>query len=369
MEQRGPSTVTADPLPTVQIDSGVVWTQVVVGNKVFAGGTFSNARPAGAAPGTSLTPRSNIQAYDIRTGQLDTGFAPTINGPVKALAASPDGTKLYVGGTFNTVNGQTRWNFAAFDIATGALSNTVKPAIGGSYVNAIAATDDKVYVGGLIGAAGGQARKNLAAFNASTGAILDWQPVTDLQVDAMTLTPSKDKLIVGGRFSTVNNVSQRGLAAMDLTSGAVLPWIAPTIVQNGFNNGTSQSGKAGIFALSADADSVFGTGWVYANVTVGNLEGSFSAEPGSGAMQWMEDCHGDTYSVFRIRVGPLRRRPHARLRERRGLSQLEPPLVPPARRSPSRRSRGGTRQPEPSRATTALERSDCVRLLHWCPNW
>ncbi len=42
--------ISADALPTVQID-GVVWSQAVVGNTVFAGGRFNNARPAGAARG------------------------------------------------------------------------------------------------------------------------------------------------------------------------------------------------------------------------------------------------------------------------------------------------------------------------------
>ena len=44
-----PATVSTDPLPTVQVD-GVVWTQVVIGNTVYAGGSFATARPAGAAP-------------------------------------------------------------------------------------------------------------------------------------------------------------------------------------------------------------------------------------------------------------------------------------------------------------------------------
>lgn len=296
IEQRNSKTVTADPLPTVQIDSGIVWTQEVVGNTVFAGGSFTNARPAGAAPGTNLIPRSNILAYNLTTGVI-TSFAPVINGEVKAIKASPDGSRIYVGGSFNNVNGQTRWNFAAFDVATGALSTTFRPAVGGSYVNAIEVTDSAVYLGGLIGAGAGVTRKNLVAFNTS-GALLGWAPTTDLQVDSMVLTPSKDKLIVAGRFGTVNNVGQRGLAALDLSSGALLSWIAPSIVKNGVAVGTSGAGRAGIWELDADANAIYGTGWVYANKTVGNLEGLFSAEPGSGAIRWIADCHGDHYGVY-----------------------------------------------------------------------
>jgi PKD repeat protein len=296
IEQRNTQTVTADPLPTVQIDSGIVWAQVIAGSTVYAGGSFSHARPAGAAPGQSLMPRSNILAYNIDTG-VATSFAPTINGTVKALAVSPDGSRLYVGGSFNQVNGQTRFNFAAFDTATGALLSTVRPAIGGSYINAIVATNSTVYVGGLIGAAGGIARKNLAAVSASNGAVLGWAPTADLQVDTMVLEPGGGKLIVGGRFGTVNGVTQRGLAALDLNNGALLPWAAPATVVNGVSSG-GDAGKAGIWALTADQSAVYGTGWVFANKWAGNLEGLFAAEAGSGEIRWIADCHGDHYGVY-----------------------------------------------------------------------
>ena len=70
-----PPGVTADALPTVQVN-GVVWTQFVVGNTVYAGGQFSTARPSGAAPGKSTVRRSNLLAFDIRSGKLIAAFAP-----------------------------------------------------------------------------------------------------------------------------------------------------------------------------------------------------------------------------------------------------------------------------------------------------
>jgi PKD repeat protein len=295
MQQRTSGMVTADALPTAQIDAGVVWTQEVVGNTVYAGGSFSNARPPGAAPGTNLVPRSNILAYDLTTGAL-TSFAATINGTVKVIRKSPDGSRIYVGGAFNSVNGQTRWNVAAFSTATGELLSTFRPAVGGSYVNAIAATGSTVYVGGLLGAGNGVARKNLLAFNTG-GTLLSWAPTTDLQVDSMVLTPKADKLIVAGRFSTVNGVPQRGMAALGLTDGALLPWAANQVITNGLGSG-SNAGKAGITEITADANAIYGTGWVFANKTVGNLEGTFSADPDTGNVRWVADCHGDTYGVF-----------------------------------------------------------------------
>ena len=45
-----PSTVSADALPTAQIN-GIVWDQVVVGDIVYAVGKFSAVRPAGSPAG------------------------------------------------------------------------------------------------------------------------------------------------------------------------------------------------------------------------------------------------------------------------------------------------------------------------------
>ncbi|MFE7845375.1 PKD domain-containing protein [Microbacterium sp. NPDC057407] len=297
IEQRNASTVSTDPLPTVQIDSGVVWAQVIAGDTVFAGGSFSNARPAGAGQGNNLMPRSNILAYNINTG-VATSFAPVINGTVKALAVSPDGNTLYVGGSFTQVDGQSRFNVAAFDVATGALLTTFKPAIGGSYVNAIVATSSTVYFGGLIGAAGGQTRKNLAAVSASNGAVLSWAPTTDLQVDSMVLNPSGSKVIAAGRFEKANDVTSRGMAALDPVTGALLPWNATATIKNGLATGTL-AGRAGIWNISADAEGgVYGTAWVYSNVTVGNLEGLFALEGETGSIRWIADCHGDHYGIY-----------------------------------------------------------------------
>src|SRR4051794_14794092 len=113
VQQRNALTVSDTPLPTVQIDNGVVWSQAIVGTTVYAGGSFSNARPAGAARGTNLTPRSNLLAYDITTGRLISTFAPSLNGQVKVVRASPDGTRLYVGGSFTTAGGATHSKIAA----------------------------------------------------------------------------------------------------------------------------------------------------------------------------------------------------------------------------------------------------------------
>ena len=296
--QRDQNVVTADPLPTVQIDNGYVWAQATIGSTVYAVGKFDNARAAGAAPGTSLTARSNVLAYDINTGSL-LPFAPTTNGVVKAVAASPDGTRIYIGGSFTQVNGQTRYSFAALDAVTGQLVPGFTPSVGGAGVYALETSGSTVYVAGAFTQANGTARKNFAAFNATNGGLLPWAPVSNLQADAMAMDPLGAKVILAGRFSEVNgNTAMRGLAAVDTITGELdTTWALPYTVKNGMGSGSS-AGKAGIFGLNTDHNAVFGTGWVYANAAVGNLEGTFAAEAGTGQVRWIADCLGDHYGVY-----------------------------------------------------------------------
>ena len=112
--QPGNDAITADRLPTVQMD-GVAWSQAVVGNTVYVGGRFNNARPAGAAPGTNLTPRANLLAYDITTGNLVRSFAPE---PQRRRCWGSRRRRTGAGSTsvgdFTTANGQARRRVAAF---------------------------------------------------------------------------------------------------------------------------------------------------------------------------------------------------------------------------------------------------------------
>ncbi len=290
--QATPPTVSADPLPTVQID-GVVWSQTIVGTKVFAGGSFANARPAGAAAGTNLTPRANLLAYDLTTGVLDTSFAPSLNAQARVVAASPDGSRLYVGGDFTTVNGQTRSRIAAFDTATGALVATFAPNVG-YQVYAIAATATTVYVGGNFQGVGTSARSYLAAFRASDGALLDWAPrAAGGFVRALSLSPDGTKVAIGGHFTSLNGSSNPGygLAMVDAVTGANLPMNANSLVRNAGNN-------SAIMSFHSDGQFLYGTGYTYS--AGGVLEGTFKATWTDGTLEWLQDCHGDEYSVTTV---------------------------------------------------------------------
>ena len=283
-----PATVSTDLLPTPQID-GVVWSQAIVGNTVYVGGSFTNARPAGSAAGTNTVPRANLLSYNLSTGVLNS-FAPTLNGQVRAVAASPDGTRVYVGGEFTTVNGSARSRIAAFDAATGALNTSFRPQAN-SRVSAVVASNTSVFFGGFFTAVSNLARPYVASARASDGAVLPFSPkLAGGTVWSLALSPDAGKLVIGGSFTTMNgsNNPGYGLGAVNTASGANMPWSIAGLIRNGGAN-------AAITGLSSDQDSVYGTGYVFGSG--GNFEGTFRANWADGALRWVEDCHGDTYSA------------------------------------------------------------------------
>ncbi|MEW1957297.1 PKD domain-containing protein [Kineococcus sp. NPDC059986] len=284
-----PQTVTADVLPTVQVD-GVVWAQTTVGNTVYATGRFTSARPAGAAAGTNETPRGNLLAYDLTTGRLTTSFAPSLNAEGLGIAASPDGSRIYVVGNFTKVTAGgttvTRNRVVALDAATGAVVDSFAPSL--DYrARAVVQVGDTVYVGGQFGSANKTARTRLAAFNAADGSLTSWAPAADGEVFAL-VAPQGARLVAAGRFQELAGQDHYGMGALDLTTGAALPWAATDVVRNA-------GPDAAIYSLATAGSRVYGTGYHYG--AGGNLEGSFSADATTGKLVWVTGCKGDTYSV------------------------------------------------------------------------
>jgi PKD repeat protein len=288
-----PETVSAAALPTVQIN-GVVWDQVIVGNRVFVTGQFTSARPAGSDPGQNETPRSNILAYDLTTGNLITSWAPSLNQQGMEIKASPDGSTIYVGGDFDQVNGQWRGRIAALDAQTGALLPFNPSA--NSRVDAIAVNGNTVYFGGDFTAVGPDVntavpRTRLAAANATTGALLSWAPTADRIVNTMVVHAGSGRVIVGGGFNFLNGSQQWGMGSLDGSTAAVQPWSANTIIRD------HDSGAA-INSLTTDGTKIYGVGWTYVGGgSSSNFEGVFAADPMTGNIIWIDGGRGDNYDV------------------------------------------------------------------------
>jgi hypothetical protein len=188
---------TVDPTFNPGAD-GIVYAAAVStdGATVFLGGTFTTA--GGAA-------RANLVAVDAVTGAAIAGWQADTTGAypdVKSLAVS--GNVLYVGGRYTGIDGSTRKRLVALDASTGDLISGFKPAPSGNVREVVVSPDGtKVYAGGAFTTIGGQTRANAAAeLNADTGLATAFDPsVGGGNVVTIELTPDGSRFF----FSTENN--------------------------------------------------------------------------------------------------------------------------------------------------------------------
>jgi PKD repeat protein len=154
---------------TPNIGNGAVEAIVQVGTRMVVGGTFTTVTPtAGAGTGTAFT-RNYLLAFNASTGELDTGFAPAVNGEVDSIAPTADGTGVYVGGVFTVAGGRTT-RLALFNVSTGALVTTFNPSVNGP-VKDMALTGGHLLVAGTFTSVGGQAHGGLVSLNPTTGGV------------------------------------------------------------------------------------------------------------------------------------------------------------------------------------------------------
>jgi hypothetical protein len=166
--------------------------------------------------------RHHLAAIDARTGSpLD--WNPGTDGVVYAMAASPSGDRLYVGGDFSKVHGSVRHDVAAF-VPAGKLLPLAAQVSGGP-VRALAASSSTLYLGGGFTSVDGGARRGLAALRRKHGALRGWYPgaAAGGSVHALALA-GRSRLIVGGEFDAIGTTASPNLAAVDPSSGAVLGW-------------------------------------------------------------------------------------------------------------------------------------------------
>ena len=155
-----------------------------------------------------MTPRCNLLAYNLTTGELITSFAPDAQ---RAGARSPS-RRTAPGSTsaaFTTVNGVNRNRMAAFNTATGALLTTSTPTLD-TTVKAIAVTTPPST------SAARSPRQRRAArppggVRRATGALLAWAPTADTDVQAVAGHARTKPVIVGGALHQLNGSPAYGL--------------------------------------------------------------------------------------------------------------------------------------------------------------
>ena len=253
-----PATVTADALPTWQIN-GVVWSQAIIGDVVYVTGSFTRARPPGvAAGGAGEVVANNIFAYRLSTGARVTTFAtsPGLNAQGLVIRASADGSRLWVGGDFTTVNGTARGHLAALNPADGSLvtgGGFVPPNVGGQ-VRGLGITPSHHLRGRQLhlrqrgrphssrGLHHHHRRNDLPGLPAAAGGYV-W---------AMTMSPDLTRVIPAGSFTTLGGQPAYGMGSLMASDGSVNPWPAQERIRDAGADGA-------ITSIKADATQIYGT--------------------------------------------------------------------------------------------------------------
>ena len=212
----------ADHTPHAQ--NGSIRAFAQIGNTVYAGGSFTGIKAAGAS---AWQPLSYLVAYDASSGALRPGFVPVLDNAVQTLAVSPD-NKLIVGGNFSSVNGVTRRNLVELDPNSGStITSWVGRADGGVVRRAIV-SGNFLYIAGAFHWVNGTQHSLLARLNATTGAIdssfqvdastaREFPNTTEL-VWALAVAPNGKTVVATGNFTVVNGESRNQVVVIDTTA-------------------------------------------------------------------------------------------------------------------------------------------------------
>jgi hypothetical protein len=184
--------------------NGPVFAAALVGSKLYIGGRFSAVQ--------SLA-RGNLAALDAGTGKVDPSWTPTAeliandvspndskhnNTPIRTIAASQDGARVFVGGDMDRINGVDQPVVAALDPAAGALDTSFNPTLSGldkSYQAMQIAPDDR---GGMALATGGKTNRG---WRLGPDGSRRWNVNTNGDVQAAAI--SGGTVYFGGHFTKV----------------------------------------------------------------------------------------------------------------------------------------------------------------------
>jgi trimeric autotransporter adhesin len=213
---------------------------VLAGNILYLGGQFTSV---------GGVTRNKIAAVDATTGAV-LPFNPNSSSFMSVITSMDlAGNILYIGGTILNIGDPavTRRQVAALDVTTGAVLpfQTLPPDGGFVSSIAISSSTNTLFVGGNFNSIDGQTRLRLASLNATTGSVLPWDPSPNFSVN--TLLISDNTLYVGGAFTTINGQARNRVAAFDIATGSLLP----------FNPNFATSGAIIAMSISTDKNSLF----------------------------------------------------------------------------------------------------------------
>ncbi len=188
-------------------------------NRLFFGGNFSTV--GGAV-------RNGLGVVNATTGAVIDWFANTdsSNHSIRAMVMS--GTVLYVAGDFSTFASSSRSDLAAVDTSmigtvNFGTSTSWNPSVQSfGSVEAMQLGTNTVYVGGSFDSIGGDSRPYVAEISLETGSSTSWRPNPNFSISAIEV--DDNNVYVGGSFSTIGPDTRNYLAAISRTTGSSTSW-------------------------------------------------------------------------------------------------------------------------------------------------
>jgi trimeric autotransporter adhesin len=180
---------------------------------------------AGSCDAPKGIERNGACAIDTTTGAL-LPWNPDADSVVWTLAVSD--SAVYVGGVFNEIGRRSRTAVAALDPVTGdalewdlhAQGNAILGSGASALVSSLVIHGSKLYVGGEFDTLAGIPRHDLAAFDLDTGTPISWAPVPTGSLYGLAIgaiAPADDGVLVGGEFLAVGGRPQAHLAFFPTT--------------------------------------------------------------------------------------------------------------------------------------------------------
>ncbi|HEY8473343.1 MAG TPA: delta-60 repeat domain-containing protein [Natronosporangium sp.] len=219
-DREQPRVVSEHPVDwTPHLLDGTVYAITTVGDTVVVGGSFTAATDAARRVRYD---RQYLLAFRAGDGRVSR-FQARLDGPVHALAPGPDGT-VYVGGSFQTVNGERQRGVTQLRLDTGERVPQFRASVNWGTVRSMVRREQHLYIGGTFSTVNGEPRAGLARLHYGNGAL---DPAFDPQlalaggraaVHELAVTEDGRRLVVVGAFSHAAGARRAQVALFD-TSG------------------------------------------------------------------------------------------------------------------------------------------------------
>ena len=258
-----------------------------IGDDLYIGGNFTSV---------GGETHAHIAKIDANTGAVDSNFTASTGVGSRTWAyleaIEVIGDRVFIGGYFGEVNGVTRSALAAVDAANGSLVTTWNPAPSND-VYALAKSPDGsvLYVGGDGGmtiTSGSSSATGVAAVDPITGELTSWRADTG---EVRGLSASDAALFLAGSFSSVGGESRMNTAAVGFEGDVLSPWpmdpstSVPLVVSVTGQDGGLTSNPGGINC---------GGSCAYAYETGSSVTLSAVPNAGQAFIGWTGDCTGDS---------------------------------------------------------------------------